>query len=257
MKPILLHGQPIGGPSQPVICTPLVGRTAEAVLEELRVVLPKRPDVIEWRADWFGGVDDAAAVVQVASRLKAAAGGTPILFTCRAVGEGGEPVPIDVAGVVKLHAAVCAARCVDIIDCELSRPAEDLAHLRQLSRANDVAMIMSFHDFQSTPDAAALLAKFMEAERRGADMAKVSVMPRSPGDLLALLEATWRASKACRIPLIAIAMGGLGAVSRMVGGVFGSALTFAVGKSSSAPGQIAIEDLRAVLATVEKASAGS
>ena len=49
-----------------------------------------------------------------------------------------------------------------------------------------------------------------------------------------------------------MSMGGYGSVSRMIGGVFGSALTFAVGKSSSAPGQIAIDELRAVLATVRR-----
>jgi 3-dehydroquinate dehydratase-1 len=48
-------------------------------------------------------------------------------------------------------------------------------------------------------------------------------------------------------------MGPFGSVSRMVGGVFGSALTFAVGKSSSAPGQVPIEALRSVLAVVERA----
>jgi 3-dehydroquinate dehydratase-1 len=40
----------------------------------------------------------------------------------------------------------------------------------------------------------------------------------------------------------------------MIGGVFGSALTFAVGKSSSAPGQIPIEELRTVLATVRRST---
>jgi 3-dehydroquinate dehydratase-1 len=51
-----------------------------------------------------------------------------------------------------------------------------------------------------------------------------------------------------------MSMGGYGSVSRMVGIVFGSALTFAVGKSSSAPGQIPIEELRTVLATVRRAA---
>ena len=145
---------------------------------------------------------------------------------------------------MKLHAAVCAARCVDIIDFELSNPAGQLAQLRQASRANDVAMIMSYHNFQSTPEAAILAAKFAEAEQLGADIGKVATMPKSPEDVLTLLSAVWRASEAGGIPLIAMSMGGFGSVSRIVGGVFGSALTFAVGKSSSAPGQIAIEDLR-------------
>jgi 3-dehydroquinate dehydratase-1 len=45
-------------------------------------------------------------------------------------------------------------------------------------------------------------------------------------------------------------------MSRLASGVFGSALTFAVGESSSAPGQIPIEELRAVLETL-RASANS
>ena len=180
----------------------------------------------------------------------------PIIFTCRSVNEGGERIPLDGAGIVNLLAAVSASRTVDVIDFELSNPAEDLAHLREVSRANDVAMIMSYHNFQATPDAAVLTAKFLDAERLGADIGKVAVMPKSPADVLTLLSAVWRASEAGGIPLIAMSMGGFGAVSRMVGGVFGSALTFAVGKSASAPGQIPIEELRSVLTTVGRSVSG-
>jgi hypothetical protein len=54
------------------------------------------------------------------------------------------------------------------------------------------------------------------------------------------------------IPLLSMSMGPCGTVSRMVGGVFGFAPTFAAGKSSSAPGQMPIKELRAVLATVRR-----
>ncbi len=85
-------------------------------------------------------------------------------------------------------------------------------------------------------------------------MGKVAVMPRTREDVLTLLAATWQASQALEIPLISMSMGPMGAVSRIVGGVYGSALTFAVGKSSSAPGQIPIDDLRAALAIVGRAA---
>jgi len=256
MKPIHLHGRPVGSETQPLICTPLVGKTPEAVLDELQVVLPKQPDIIEWRVDFFEPIADVATVVEVAGRLKKAAGATPIIFTCRSVNEGGERIPLDGAGIVKLLAAVCASRCVDVIDYELSNPGDGLVQLRQVSRANDVAMIMSYHNFQATPDPAVLTAKFLDAERLGADFAKVAVMPKSPEDVLTLLGAVWRASQVAGIPLIAMSMGGFGAVSRMVGGVFGSSLTFAVGKAASAPGQIPIEELRSVLSTVGRSVTG-
>jgi 3-dehydroquinate dehydratase-1 len=51
-----------------------------------------------------------------------------------------------------------------------------------------------------------------------------------------------------------MAMGGLGAVSRLCGGVFGSALTFAVGAAASAPGQVPIDEVRATLAVLQRAT---
>ena len=56
--------------------------------------------------------------------------------------------------------------------------------------------------------------------------------------LLTLLSATQGASQSLSIPLISMSMGPYGSLSRMVGFVYGSALTWAVGKSSSAPGQV-------------------
>jgi 3-dehydroquinate dehydratase-1 len=52
-KPIQLKGRPAGGGAFPPICTPLVGRTRDAVLAEVDAVLPKQPDVPEWRVDFF------------------------------------------------------------------------------------------------------------------------------------------------------------------------------------------------------------
>ncbi len=50
-------------------------------------------------------------------------------------------------------------------------------------------------------------------------------------------------------------MGPLGAVTRMVGGLFGSTLSFAVGQGSSAPGQPPIADLRAAFELLERSRA--
>ena len=77
-----------------------------------------------------------------------------------------------------------------------------------------------------------------------------------PGDVLVLLQATLEASQRVGIPLITMSMGGVGAMTRLCGWLYGSALTFAVGKSSSAPGQIPIEDLRAALKTIQRAVSG-
>lgn len=253
---IHLRGQPIAGGKLPLICTPLVGRTREDVLAELAVVLPKAPDLLEWRVDFFAALGDAQAVIETARAIRAAAGQTPLLFTCRSAREGGQPITVDDAELVRVHEAVCAARCVDMVDWEMSRDAADFARLRTATRAHGLLLVASYHNFESTPDAAWLTAKFAEAERLGADVAKVAVMPAGPQDVLTLLGATHAASQTVALPLISMAMGGYGSLSRMVGWAFGSTVTFAVGKGSSAPGQIPIEDLRAVLQTARKAVLG-
>jgi 3-dehydroquinate dehydratase-1 len=79
-------------------------------------------------------------------------------------------------------------------------------------------------------------------------------MPQSMEDVHRLLGATLHASRSLPIPVISMAMGGLGAVTRVCGGAFGSALSFAVGSAASAPGQIPIEDVRAAVRVLQQAA---
>jgi 3-dehydroquinate dehydratase-1 len=255
-KLIAVNGKPLGGGGLPIIITPLVGNTKAAVLDEVAAIAPKKPDLLEWRIDFFEGIGNSGLVVETARAIRAASGGIPVLLTRRNTTEGGQPIAIAEPAVVAMYTEACRARCVELIDYELSNAPEDLKRLRIVSAEHGVAMIMSYHNFQLTPEPAVMDGKFIEAERLGADVAKVAVMPRDPQDVLTLLAATYRASQTIRVPLITMSMGGVGSLSRVMGWVYGSAATFAVGKSSSAPGQIAIEDLRAVLATVRRAVTG-
>lgn len=250
MKQICINGTPVRTGEGPLICAPIVGRTREQILAELAVVLPKRPDLLEWRVDFFSGIGDFLSVVEIAGAIKQAAGSIPLIFTCRSIREGGERVALDDQDILKLYVSVCASRCVDIIDYEQSNADFNLRQLRKVSRENAVLMIASYHNFQVTPDTETLLSKFHGAELLDADIAKVAVMPTDPGDVLTLLGATLQASRSCAIPLISMSMGKLGVLSRLFGWAYGSAMTFAVGNSSSAPGQVPIEELRTALSSV-------
>ena len=255
-KPIELNGQPIAGGKFPLICTPLVGRTLDKLMTELDVVLPKKPDVLEWRVDFFEQIGDTAGVIAAASAIKSKAGEIPLLFTRRSTIEGGEKIALSEAQVIAMYAAVCESKSIDLIDYEMANDAANIVRVRDAAKANGIKLVLSFHNFSYTPGLETLAAKFLMADQLGADVAKVAVMPRDLDDVLTLLTATRDASKKLRIPLISMSMGPYGALTRMVGGVFGSSLTFAVGASSSAPGQVPIEDLNAVLAILQKSMAG-
>ena len=78
-------------------------------------------------------------------------------------------------------------------------------------------------------------------QRLGADICKIATMPHSPADVLTLLDATRiMAEEHADRPLITMAMGALGIVSRVSGETFGSAATFGMAGTPSAPGQIPV-----------------
>lgn len=119
-----------------------------------------------------------------------------------------------------------------------------------------MCLVASFHNFHETPPAEALVARFAAMQAAGADVVKIAVMPQSPRDVLTLLDATLTARETLSAPVISMAMGGYGAVSRLCGWVFGSSVSFAVGEQSSAPGQVPVEDVNRVVDVLQRAIAG-
>lgn len=254
-KVIDIRGRKLGGDT-PLICTPLVGRVRERVLAEAAAVSAKRPDVIEWRVDFFEQIVDTAAVLETGKALRTAVGDAPVIFTRRSRREGGEAVALGDEDVVRLYDAVGASGLVDFLDFEMGNDAGHVGRVVETAHRQAVRVILSYHNFGYTPGPEFLVQRFLEAERLGADVAKVAVMPRDRGDVLTLLLATAQADAKARIPLISMSMGPLGAVTRMIGGAFGSTLSFAIGEGSSAPGQMPIADLKAVYEIIARARGG-
>jgi 3-dehydroquinate dehydratase-1 len=253
MRKIQVNGKPIADGKVPLICTPLVGRTREALVAEVAAIVPKHPDVVEWRVDFFGGLGEVAQVLAVAEEIRAGLGAIPVLFTRRAAHEGGEKNGVAEERVLEVYAAVCERRAVELVDYELSNPAGNLRRVRDAARASGVTLVASFHDFQRTPPAEELFQKFRSMQEAGADVAKIAVMPERLEDVLTLLAATLRADRELTVPLISMSMGPFGSLTRMFGWVFGSALSFAVGKAASAPGQLPVEDLNAAVEILKRA----
>lgn len=246
-KPIFVRGRALESFTPALICVSLTGHTAAAIHEELDYLLPKSPDIFEWRVDFFEEIHNQSLVIKTAKEIRQRAGTTPIIFTRRAAHEGGEKITLSEAAAVDLYRAVCASEAVDFVDVELSQP-DDYRHaIRVMSKNHQIGYIASFHDFARTPPNDVLIEKMQEAVDIGADIAKIAVMPQSESDVTRLLDATREGATRIDIPLITMSMGSLGAVSREIGWKFGSALTFAAGQKASAPGQTPIDALRAAM----------
>jgi 3-dehydroquinate dehydratase-1 len=254
-KIINIRGRLLGGP-KPLICSSLMGRSAERIAVEARNTLAKGADMLEWRVDLFDGIGDVQAVLQTARGLRAAIGDTPLIFTRRAVADAGQPIPIDDNAVLRLYDKVAAAGLVDMLEFEVDGTPSHVRRAREIASRHGAHLMLSYYNHEQTPDAGELLEHFEAGERQMADVVKIAVMPRVRDDVLNLLIATARADASLGIPVISMSMGALGAVTRMLGNAFGSAMTFAIGETRSAPGQLPLADLRAVFDVLQRTREG-
>lgn len=232
------------GKGIPKICVPIVGTTKEEIIEEAKSCVKEQPDLVEWRCDFYHSVNDYAAVQETMAALSEILGEIPMLFTFRTEKEGGNQ-PILLEDYEKLNTFVSVLDYVQMIDVEYRMNPERMTSLIETIRSNGKVVIASHHRFDTTPPSSDMMEILEEMEQAGADLLKLAVMPHRDADvknlMLTINEATCGRVKQ---PISAIAMGELGAKSRVSGELFGSCLTFGCVGKASAPGQLPIGDLR-------------
>lgn len=248
-KPINIRGTVLGG-NIPMICIPLVGKIREEILSEANNVPSIAPDIIELRIDAWDFVEDTETSLEMIKEVRAIIEDIPIILTCRGDWEGGFKKVPDDAKFAIYHAAAKNG-LVDFIDMELKYGQEKISSVLASLTGSGVSLIVSFHDFKKTPSREEIESTLEAEIQTGANVAKLAAMPVCEEDVLNLIKATLATRrKYSDIPIITMSMGGIGAVSRIVGGLFGSDLSFAVGSKASAPGQIPVNELKQCFATV-------
>ena len=258
------------------VCVPITGQNQTEIEQQAHAIAATDADVVEWRFDLatalYPSVQEAAAhtrdaaedgshaVVDAASedarqlpamiaRLRALLPGKELLFTIRTQRQGGS-FPNDAIAYRTYCASALASEGIHYLDLEDTTPAEDSRVLILLAHEKGVHVIASYHDFEKTPAVEEILEKLRALRAMGADILKTASMPTKTSDVAALLLATarFREEDAAKHALITMSMGEIGRISRLVGGAFGSMLTFATVGECSAPGQMPIEAVRAAMA---------
>jgi 3-dehydroquinate dehydratase-1 len=252
-RPTVTLGQVVLGVGRPKVCVPLVARTVNELTSAAAALPVGACDLVELRIDFFDGVDDAASVNAALGAVRAALpGDIPILFTFRSAREGGEREisPEDYEALV----ALAVAAGVDAVDVEMFTEREILSRIVSNAHAAGVRVVMSSHDFEKTPSRDDIVARLAAQQNLGADVVKIAVMPRSPRDVITLMDATELfVATAATCPVITMSMGGLGVISRLAGETYGSCLSFGSAGAPSAPGQIDAVELMSILTTVHAA----
>ena len=267
----------------PAVAVSLTGPTAAHARAQARHAIDAGADVLELRVDLLEEVDAlvafteapseaatdsmvvataAAQVLECLRRMTDVIDATPLLLTCRTAAEGGR-ARLDDSGYSALLRSVLdelagwePGRRPSAIDVEVQRGC--LPQVSEQAHGLGIDVVASFHDFKTTPADDVLEDVLSRMASEGADLAKIAVWPTGADDVARLLGVCARAAAApgegtgLGLPVAAMSMGALGAVSR-VAPVFGSALTFAVvpdeqGETqASAPGQLPIQDVRRCL----------
>ncbi len=243
MGTVTLRGTVIGA-GRPKLVVPLTGSTRAELAAEAAALAGGAADAAEWRADFYEDAGTLLELPETLAALRCKLENVPLLYTLRTKEQGGawEAEPLLYA---TLCAAAAASDAVDAVDVECTDAAA-----RDVIAAVHAAgkpVVGSWHDFSLTPPREAMLDRLRAIREAGADILKLAVMPQSQQDVLALLEATEEAARTLDAPVVTVSMSQLGAVSRVCGGAFGSALTFAAGERASAPGQLPAAQLRAAL----------
>lgn len=251
VNPVLVRNIEIGS-GMPKVCVPIVEKTREDILSTAKAICSTEADLVEWRADWYEDVSAFSEVIKTANMLRSILGETPLLFTFRSAREGGEK-ELSLESYATLLESVAKTGFVDLIDVEVFSGDDAVKNIIQTAHAHGVKVIASNHDFEGTPAREELVARLCKMQDLGADILKIAVMPQTRSDVLTLLSVTEEiSSRHTSRPVITMSMGRTGTLSRLCGEVFGSAVTFASFGKVSAPGQIAIEDLKAGLRLLHK-----
>ncbi len=200
----------------------------------------------ESRADFYEEIDRPEAVRGILEDIRPLVDDTVLRFTLRTKNQGGE-TGLDEKEILYRNETAARSGAVDMIDLEyfeLTRPEREIRRYQQMG----VRVIASHHDFDSTPDDVVLHMVTDQLQKGGGDIAKLAVMPNSVDDLIRLLKLTDDTRlKYPGLPIVMIAMGNLGVVTRITGEVFGSCITFGADGETSAPGQMQADTLAEVL----------
>lgn len=288
---VTIRGIDIGG-GMPLICVPITAGDSEALIRESELAAASPADIIEWRLDCFEqfwikrtgcGNDECELQLQstlvgdrypdrsmnmepatcsgeghptsVMSILRERLDGKLLLVTLRSKGEGGCADP-DPEGYYSIISEVIRTGLPDLIDVELSSGDETVRRLIEEAHDAGIAVILSNHDFEGTPERDEIISRLCRMQDLGADITKIAVMPRSSQDVITLLSAAleMKENLADR-PMIAISMGKQGVISRIAAEYFGSAITFASVTGASAPGQTDAAELKAILSMIHNSEA--
>lgn len=201
--------------------------------EQNKSIESRNIDIVEIRIDQFGRLDANYIRDNVITRKEL---NLPLILTIRSRKEGGEK---NIPDGCKSKLFKDIISLVDAVDIELRSPI--VSRVIDIAKRNKKIIIISWHDFKSTPDNRILTDILNKAKKKGAHIVKIATKANKAEDVSRLMEFTQK-NKSKNI--ITIALGSIGAISRLSFPMAGSLITYSYINKPSGFGQIPLDTLQ-------------
>lgn len=217
----------------------LTGRDLKEIEDQLLAMKELDFDVVEWRADYYYNQSVFGLIRRICP-------GKELLFTVRSREEGGLFQGSD--GELKdMVMTASLEEKAELVDMELLGFYGRNREMMEILKKTGTRVILSFHDFHSTPSGERIQNLFRSMKEAKADIGKIAVMPVTEKDVETLAEGAQLAGKELDLEIIAISMGELGRETRTDLSLTGSTMTFGALGAGSAPGQVEAVELAQLL----------
>lgn len=217
----------------PKICVSLTAHTNCKLSDMLLKSEKKGADLIEIRLDYFKEIPNFIKIRKMTS--------LPLIATNRSQSEGGFYDDIEEKRLRVLFTA--ASEGFEYIDLELMTPSIQ-SITKKMKKEYKIKLIISYHNYKSTPRLAHLNQIFKEQVDVGANLCKIVPLATTLEDNLTCLQFVSQASKINNI--ICFCMGTNGILSRLFSPLFGGYMTYASieKRMEAASGQLTLEETR-------------
>ena len=197
--------------SLPRICVAIGSATPAALAHAAEREYKDGNTFLEFRLDYLPTPESGIALIEAFVKTRPDAN---VLATCRLGGHHGHfKGSIDQQTRLLAKAAAAGAVAIDLEIESAERAAPAVESLRE-----HTPVIVSYHNFESTPSLEPVLRRLM---RVPADAYKLATLARKPSDSLRLVEFLKNARKTTKTPLIAFTMSEQGLCTRVLSPALG------------------------------------
>ena len=213
------------------------GKKAGADMLEIRIDLLMKNDP-SFEKYTKGGCGDQKLFDQLALWMKEAKeSGLSVIGTVRSNKEGGAFEGTEADRFKLIQKIIPDA---DYVDIERKSSKKNIYESSLIAQKSKTKIIISSHFFNETPTQKKMENVLINSFEKGADIAKIAVMPKSFEDIWKLYQAGLKVSgKTCLI-----AMGDIGKHTRITAPIFGSVLSYGYIDEIAAPGQLRVDEIK-------------